>query len=67
MFRILVKPDTNEAEWPELLRIGSGAKGWVMLNDVPIWYEIWRNMNGFPPTIYESIQGVSDSETKKKK
>ncbi|MEP1034910.1 HlyD family efflux transporter periplasmic adaptor subunit [Ekhidna sp.] len=53
MFRIIVKPDPEDEKWPELLRIGSAAKGWVMLNNVPIWYEIWRNMNGFPPTMYE--------------
>lgn len=54
MFRIIVKPDPDDEKWPELLRIGSAAKGWVMLNNVPIWYEIWRNMNGFPPTMYEN-------------
>ncbi|WP_421763169.1 HlyD family secretion protein [Ekhidna sp.] len=53
MFRIIVKPDPDDEDWPEQLRLGSGIKGWVMLNNVPIWYEIWRQMNGFPPTIYE--------------
>lgn len=53
MFRILVKPDPEDEKWPEQLRLGSGIKGWVMLNNVPIWYEIWRQMNGFPPMIYE--------------
>lgn len=55
MFRIIVKPDLNDETWPSLLRIGSAAKGWIMLNDVPIWYEIWRNMNGFPATMYEEL------------
>jgi len=67
MFRILVKPDPEEDPWPQLLRIGSGAKGWVMLNDVPIWYEIWRNMNGFPPVIYESIEGLDPMKKEKGK
>lgn len=53
MFRILVKPDPEDEPWPEQLRLGSGIKGWVMLNNVPIWYEIWRQMNGFPPMIYK--------------
>lgn len=48
-YRILVVPDPEEEKWPEPLRIGSGAYGWAMLNDVPIWYEIWRQLNGFPP------------------
>ena len=53
LFRIIVKPDMEDEPWPDQLRLGSAAKGWVMLHDVPIWYEIWRNMNGFPPTLYE--------------
>jgi len=51
-FRILVKPDPDETAWPEQLRMGSGIKGWVMLNNVPIWYEMWRQLNGFPPSLY---------------
>ncbi len=53
-FRILVVPNPNDEEWPEQLRMGSGIKGWVMLNDVPVWYELWRQLNGFPPSIYEN-------------
>ncbi len=56
MFRILVKPDPTEEAWPELIRLGSGVKGWVMLSDVPIWFEVWRNMNGFPPVLYEETE-----------
>ncbi len=53
-FRILVTPNPNDEQWPEQLRMGSGIKGWVMLNDVPIWYELWRQLNGFPPSIYNN-------------
>jgi len=60
-----VKPDPTDEKWPELLRLGSGAKGWVMLNDVPIWYAIWRQMNGFPPSIYEDIEADSSKEEMK--
>ncbi len=52
-FRILVIPDTEDQRWPSQLRVGSGIKGWVMLEDVPVWYEIWRQLNGFPPSLYE--------------
>ena len=52
-FRLLVKPDTTDESWPAQLRVGSGIKGWVMLDDVPVWYEIWRQLNGFPPSLYE--------------
>lgn len=52
-FRILVVPDTTDTAWPKQLRLGSGIKGWVMLDDVPVWYEIWRQLNGFPPSLYQ--------------
>ncbi|MEL6560880.1 MAG: HlyD family efflux transporter periplasmic adaptor subunit [Bacteroidota bacterium] len=52
-FRILVTPDPDQEPWPDLLRQGSGSKGWVMLDDVPVWYELWRQLNGFPPSLYE--------------
>jgi multidrug resistance efflux pump len=48
-YRILVTPDPEDIEWPEQLRIGGGVYGWALLKDVPIWYEIWRQLNGFPP------------------
>lgn len=49
LYRILVVPDENDTPWPEQIRVGSGAFGWLMLKDVPIWYELWRQFNGFPP------------------
>ncbi len=51
-FRILVVPDPTDVSWPKQLRLGSGIKGWVMLDNVPVWYEIWRQLNGFPPSLY---------------
>lgn len=53
-FRVLIVPDKNDEPWPQQLRVGSGTQGWVMLDDVPIWYEIWRQLNGFPPSIYDA-------------
>lgn len=53
-FRILITPDQTDEAWPQQLRVGSGSKGWVMLDNVPVWYEIWRQMNGFPPSLYEA-------------
>ena len=29
--------------------MGSGVYGWALLDDVPVWYELWRQINGFPP------------------
>lgn len=52
-YRMLVKPATNEEPWPKELRVGSGANGIALLKDVPIWYELWRNLNGFPQDYYQ--------------
>jgi multidrug resistance efflux pump len=64
-FRILVVPDPQDDPWPKQLRQGGGVKGWIMLNDVPIWYEIWRQLNGFPPSLYdEPLEDVIDRNVK---
>jgi multidrug efflux pump subunit AcrA (membrane-fusion protein) len=52
LFRVLVAEDTTDKKWPPQLKIGSGAQGIALLKDVPIWYELWRNINGFPPDYY---------------
>ena len=59
-FRLLIKEDANKKPWPKELKMGTGAQGIALLNDVPVWYELWRNINGFPPDYY------SHEETKQK-
>jgi uncharacterized protein (DUF3820 family) len=54
-YRILVVQDPQDDPWPQQLRVGSGAYGWIMLNDVPVWYELWRQFNGFPPDYMGSV------------
>jgi len=51
-YRILVVPDEEEVPWPDELRVGTGADGIMLLKDVPLWYELWRQLNGFPPDYY---------------
>jgi multidrug resistance efflux pump len=51
-YRVLVTEDPEEEGWPDLLRMGSGAEGIALFNDVPVWYEIWRQLNGFPADYY---------------
>ncbi len=55
-FRVLVKEDPVDKPWPKELKIGVGAQGIALLNDVPVWYELWRNINGFPPDYYKSTK-----------
>jgi membrane fusion protein, adhesin transport system len=51
-FRILVVPDDDEP-WPEerFLRQGVRAHGWVLLDQVSLGFELWRQFNGFPPAL----------------
>jgi multidrug resistance efflux pump len=53
-FRILITPDKDDEPWPAQLRVGSGTRGWAMLDNVPLWYELWRQLNGFPPSLYKA-------------
>jgi multidrug efflux pump subunit AcrA (membrane-fusion protein) len=53
-FRILVAEDSTDKPWPKELKVGTGAQGMALLKDVPIWYELWRNINGFPPDYYKT-------------
>jgi hypothetical protein len=50
LFRILVK--NKGKRWPDAIQIGSGVEGFALLNNVPVIYEIWRKLNGFPPEFY---------------
>jgi multidrug resistance efflux pump len=52
-FRILVTEDPTDKPWPAELKIGAGANGMALLKEVPVWYELWRNINGFPPDYYK--------------
>ena len=62
-YRILVSPDATDKPWPTQLRLGTGTQAIALLKDVPIWYELWRNINGFPPDFYTAN---SSSQTDKK-
>ncbi len=64
-YRILVREDSTDHKWPDALRFGSATNNLMLLNDVPIWYELWRNINGFPPEYY--IVRKEGEKTKKKK
>lgn len=64
-FRILIAPDPEAESWPENIRVGSGARTIALLNDVPIWYELWRQLNGFPADYYLPEGGTSDKKEKK--
>ena len=59
-FRVLVTEDPADAHpWPDedYVRFGSKARGWVLLETVPVGYEIWRQLNNFPPEFVQRAQG----------
>lgn len=64
-YRVLVAPDKSSHKWPDGLRMGVAVKSMVLLNDVPIWYELWRQMNGFPPNYYTPKKDPASKSKKK--
>ncbi|MDB9720385.1 HlyD family secretion protein [Winogradskyella sp.] len=56
-FRVLLAPDETDHKWPKDIRAGSGAYTMALLEDVPIWFELWRQLNGFPPNYYQPQDG----------
>jgi adhesin transport system membrane fusion protein len=63
-FRVLVVPDTTYDYWPDqrFLRQGTDVTGWILLSEVPVGYELWRQLMGFPPQF-----PVPDSKSRKEK
>ncbi len=58
-FRVLLAPDEEDHKWPKDIRAGSGAFTMALLEDVPIWFELWRQLNGFPPNYYQPKGGAT--------
>ena len=71
-FRVVVTPDNHferEDGWPDdrYLRQGVRANGWVLLKQVPLGYEIWRQLNGFPPVVANEAPSKTDDKGSKAK
>ena len=62
-FRFWVVPDPEDRTWPEQSHVRQGTKvmGWVILNRVPLWYELWRRFNLFPPDYQERPPSLIDT------
>jgi multidrug efflux pump subunit AcrA (membrane-fusion protein) len=65
-YRVILAPDPDEGPWPRPISIGSGALGILLLKDVPLGYELWRQLNGFPPEFYTEEDLSKDSGEEKK-
>ena len=66
-FRILIKPSIDSDPWPSerFLRQGVRTNGWVMLRQVSLGYEIWRQLNGFPVIVSDKEPGKGGSKVPK--
>jgi hypothetical protein len=64
-YRVMVSPNSEQKTWPERLSIGTGARAFLLLKEVPVWYEIWRQLNGFPPDFYQE-QRKGEDDVKRK-
>jgi multidrug resistance efflux pump len=58
-YRILIAPDSADNKWPKQLSIGAGAKTIALLHNVPVWFELWRTLNGFPPNYYKPTTSIA--------
>ena len=61
-YRILIAPYKKEDKCPKQLSIGAGAQTIALLNNVPVWFEIWRTLNGFPPNYYKPTTKTTKEE-----
>ena len=65
-YRVLVSQatpvPTKDEPWPAQLRQGSGIYGRIILRSVPLWYEIWRQLNGFPPSLEKEPANVKEKK-----
>jgi len=63
-FRVLAVNKTEE-KWPQAIKPGGGVEGLLLLNNVPLIYELWRKANGFPPEFYKKEVSSETAKVKK--
>lgn len=63
-FRVLLRPSES---WPDRLPFGTGARAYILLDEVPVWYEMWRQVNGFPADAYPAPTQTESSSSQASK
>jgi hypothetical protein len=60
---VIIIPEKGE-KWPEsrFIRQGTRVNGWILLNKVSLGYELWRQFNGFPPSL-DTAPGSLETST----
>lgn len=64
-FRVLIKEDTTQdTPWPgeRFARFGTNVRAWILLETVPVGYEIWRQLNTFPPELPQQTSGSGQGQ-----
>ena len=64
-FNVWIRPDENDVPWPaeSSARLGSRVKAWVLLEEVRLGYEMWRQLNNFPPLPTEQPQTMGGTSS----
>jgi multidrug resistance efflux pump len=64
-FRVIVKKDGDE-KWPDerFLRHGAKTRAWILLNNVSLGYEFWRQLNSFPPSFDSELHAHDETHKK---
>lgn len=59
-FNVWIKPDETDHPWPNenFVRLGSRVRGWVLLEEVKLGYEMWRQLNNFPPQQTQEVRNA---------
>jgi len=65
-YRVLISQENDVYNWPHEIRLGAGASTMTLLKEVPVWYELWRQINGFPPDYYKKNNSVKAKNENKK-
>ncbi len=64
-YRVVVLPDPDDLPWPDTrwLRQGVRVNGWVLLERVRLGFELWRQINGFPPALGAAAESQTAQES----
>ena len=73
--RVWIQPDREaiasgkDTPWPTATRLrpGTDTIGWVQLDTVPLWYELWRQFNAFPANYTDAAKPTESKDGKEKK
>ena len=62
-FRVLIAEDPESDPWPDqrYIRFGATVRAWVLLETVSVGYEIWRQLNNFPPELTNNPAAQGDA------